>query len=104
MNFRTLNGNDLASFAANVNTLLAGAELSSIETNVRNSLAAAIGAKPDTLSAQAAAATIAEGERKAAVSAKKTTRSELIALMGQVRDALKAGLAAKEEYDLCGFD
>jgi hypothetical protein len=47
---------------------------------------------------------IAEDERKESVSSKNDTRFQLIALMSQVRDALKAGLAPKKEYDLCGFD
>jgi len=71
---------------------------------VRTDLAAAIGTLPATLATQTAESTIAEDERKASVSSKNDTRFQLIALMSQVRDALKAGLAPKKEYDLCGFD
>jgi len=104
MNFRLLTENDLADFAANVAALLAGTELVSIDPAVRTDLAAAIGTLPTTLATQTAASAVAEDERKASVSSKNDTRFQLIALMSQVRDALKAGLAPKKEYDLCGFD
>jgi hypothetical protein len=104
MNFRTLNENDLSDFAANVHALLGRTELTAIDSNVRTDLANSIGTLPETLSEQTAAATVAEGERKAAVSARNATRTQIRALMAQVRDALKAGLAEKNQYDLCGFD
>lgn len=104
MNFRTINENDLADFAKNISDLLAGIELTAIDSNVRTDLVTAIGTLPATLATQAAAATVAEGERKAAVSARNATRTQMWALMAQVRDALKAGLASKRQYDLCGFD
>lgn len=47
---------------------------------------------------------MAESERNSAVSMKNGTRNQLITLLVQVRDNLKAGLAKKEQYDLCGFD
>lgn len=104
MNFRAISENDLADFAANVALLLAGAELVSIDDRVRAALATAIGALPATLATQAADAAITEGARKACVSERNATRKQIRVLMGQVRDALKAGLAPKKEYDLCGFD
>lgn len=104
MNFRAISENDLADFAANVALLLAGTELVSIDDRVRTALATAIGALPATLATQAADAAIAEGARKARVSERNATRKQIRVLMGQVRDALKAGLAPKKEYDLCGFD
>lgn len=104
MNFRTLSENDLSDFAANVSTLLGGSELEAIDPNVRADLTRAIGTLPSELSTQTAAATAAEGERKAAVSARNATRGQIRALMAQVRDALRAGLAPKKQYDLCGFD
>ena len=104
MNFRVLPGSELADFAANVAMLLSGPELASIDERVREGLKTAIGALPTTLRDQAAAAAVAEGERKAAVSSRDSTRKQIRALMTQVRDALKAGLAPKKEYDLCGFD
>jgi hypothetical protein len=104
MNFRTLSENNLSDFAANVAAVLAGTELASIDVAVRTDLAAAIGTKPASLATQTAAAAVADAEKKAAVSTKNSTRNEIIALMSQVRDALKAGLAPKKEYDLCGFD
>jgi hypothetical protein len=104
MNFRLISENDLADFAANVATLLAGTDLPSIDPAVRTDLATAIGTLPTTLATQTAESAIAEDERKASVSSKNDTRFQLIALMSQVRDALKAGLAPKKQYDLCGFD
>lgn len=104
MNFRRLNEQQLADFAANVSTLLGGASLPSIDPAVRTDLVAAIGTKPADLATQAASAAVAETTRKAAVSTKNKTRTDVVALMSQVRDALKAGLGPKTEYDLCGFD
>lgn len=104
MDYRRLTDNDLADFATNVVLLLGGTQLAGINTVVRTSLAAAIGTLPDDLDAQTAAAAVAEGARKAAVSSKKATRQQIIAFMSQVKNALLAGLAPKEQYDLCGFD
>ena len=63
-----------------------------------------IGGLPVTLADQAAQVAIIEGERKGAVSARNATRSQIWVLMSRVRDALKAGVAPKKQYDLCGFD
>jgi hypothetical protein len=104
MNFRTLGENDLADFAENVKTLLGGTDLAAIDPNVRADLESAIGTLPATLDAQTGDAFIKEDERKAAISSRNVTRGQVIALMSQVRDALRAGLAPKKEYDLCGFD
>lgn len=104
MDFRTLKDNDLSDFAANVAFLLTGTALPSIDTTMRTALQTAIGTKPAVLAAQSASASVAEAERKAAVSAKNETKANVIDLMARVRDALKAGDATKEEYDLCGFD
>ncbi len=38
------------------------------------------------------------------MSTKNATREQLIAYMAQVKNALIAGLAPKDQYDLCGFD
>lgn len=38
------------------------------------------------------------------MSTKNATREQLIAFMSQVKNALLAGLAPKDQYDLCGFD
>jgi hypothetical protein len=104
MNFRILGDNDLSDFAANVYDQLRGAEITAIDPNVRNELVAAIGVLPGTLAMQTADAAVAEDSRKAAFSARNDTKFQLQALMSQVRDALKAGLAPKKQYDLCGFD
>lgn len=104
MNFRRLTDNDLADMAANVAVLLAGTELSAINAAFRASVAAAIGTLPEALEEQTAAASNAEGTRKAAVSTKNATRELLIAYLAQVKNALRAGVATKDQYDLCGFD
>lgn len=104
MNFRVLRENDLSDFAANLNALLGGNLLTSINSNVRADLVTAIGTKAADLASQTAAAVVAETERKAAVSTKNVTRAEILIVVSRIRDALKAGLAPKKEYDLCGFD
>ena len=104
MNFRTLSSEALSNFATNVATLLGGTELSAIDSNVRADLATAIGTLPDTLATKAADVATADGTNKAAVSSRNETRADVVALMSQVRKALGAGLAPKEQYDLCGFD
>lgn len=104
MNIRTLGDNDLSDFADNVSDQLTGPDIVAIDSNVRADLVTAIGTLPATLATQTATAAVAEGTRKAAVSSKNETRSQLIGLMSQVRDALRAGLATKKQYDICGFD
>lgn len=104
MNFRTLKDNDLSDFAANVVSILGGLTLSAIDPNVRTDLVTAIGTLPTTLATQTAAVLVAETERKAAISARRSTRAQIITLMSQVRNALKAGLAPEEQYDKCAFD
>ncbi len=104
MNFRTINENDLANFAENVNELLAGTELSAINDRVRIELVALIGGLPATLAEQTAEVAVIEGERKGAVSARNVTRAQLWLILARVRDALKSGAAPKKQYDLCGFD
>lgn len=104
MNYRRLTDNDLADFAGNVAALLAGTQLTSINTAVRTQMATAIGTLPADLGTQTAAAGVAEAERMAAVSLKNATREQLLAYMAQVKNLLLAGLAPKSQYDLCGFD
>ena len=104
MNFRAISENDLSDFASNVSTLLAGPELTAIDDRVRADLVTSIGTLPTDLSVQTAEVAVIEGERKAAVSARNVTRSQIWILMGRVRDALKSGVAPKRQYDLCGFD
>jgi hypothetical protein len=104
MNFRRLSDNDLADFASNVLALLGGTELSAIDTAVRTALTTAIGTLPDDFGQQVRDASNAEGTRMAAVSVKNDSRDQLLAFMSQVRNALLAGVAPKNQYDLCGFD
>jgi hypothetical protein len=104
MNYRRLSDGELINFATNVAAVLGGTTLSSVNAAVRTSLVAAIGSLPGDYNDQVMSATTAETARKSAVSTKNGTRERLIAVMTQVRDALRAGLAPTEHYDLCGFD
>ena len=104
MNFRSLPALGLADFADNVGTLLAGTQLAAIDSNVRTDLATAVGTLPDTLATQAANVETAKAAAKAAVSERNATIKQIYALMAQVRDALQAGIAPQEQYDLAGFE
>lgn len=102
--FRALDPNALADFAENVSTLLGGTELSAIDSNVRTDLLTAVGTLPATLATLAADQVIAFDAMKAATSVRDGVADEVIVLMGQVRDYLRAGKAPKDQWDLCGFD
>jgi hypothetical protein len=104
MDFRRLNKTQLADFAKNIKEILAGPELSAIDSNVKAGLLAALGTLPEILAEQAAEALIAEGLRKAAVSAKNGTRAVLTDLLVQIRNTLKATAAPKGQFVLCNFD
>lgn len=104
MNYRRLSDNDLADFAGNVLELLGTTKLSAIPTGTRTALESALGTLPADLDQQTQLAMATEGERKAAVSVKNTSRQQILELMSQVRNNLVAGLAPKEQFDFCGFD
>ena len=87
-----------------MNILPGGGEFSAIDANVRIELVQAFGALPTSLLDQTAQVAVIEGERKGVVSARNVTRSQIWVLTSRVRDALKAGVAPKRQYDLCGFD
>lgn len=103
MKIRELSDNDLADVATRVVTLLAGTELSAIESHVRANLIAAFGTLPADLSARTAAQADADSEKIAATSLKNFTRDEILVLLGRVSNALKLGLAPKEQFDLCSL-
>ena len=46
---------------------------------------------------------MAETTRKAAVRTKNASRDQLLSFLAQVKNALLAGLAPREQYDICGF-
>ena len=104
MDFRRLGDLDLAGFAGNVVAELGGAYLTSIDAAVKTSLTTSFGTLATTLETQALAATEAEDDRKAAVSAKRETRRQLIALLKKVRDTLVASSAPQKEWAKAGFD
>ena len=104
MNFRRLSSADLADFAANVATCLAGAELTAIDPLLRAELLAALGTLPTQLEDKTLAAVIAEDERRAAVAERNATRAEIRSVLARVRDSLGAGVAPRSQFVLCGFD
>ncbi|MEO7538665.1 MAG: fibronectin type III domain-containing protein [Pyrinomonadaceae bacterium] len=103
MNFRRMTEDDLAAMADNMVTMLAGAELSSININVRAQLIAALGTLPDALRAEVMLAMVHEDERMAAVTRRNAAKAKIEDWVSQVRDLLKGGLAPDEQYDLCGL-
>jgi hypothetical protein len=104
MDYRKLSQEALATFTRNIATLLGGTELAAIDSNVRSDLTTAIGTLPATLSTQVADVMTTEEWRKAKVSARNQTQQQIYALLTQVRNALKTGIAPREQFDLCGFD
>ena len=104
MDFRKLGDLDLAGFAVNVVAALGGAALPAIDAAVKTSLTAEFGTLPATLETQALAAAVAEDDRKAAVSAKREMRRQVIAMLKKVRDTLMASEAPEKEWVKAGFD
>jgi hypothetical protein len=104
MNFRKMDANATADFAENIATLLGGTELSAIDSNVRTDLLTAIGTLPASLATAAADAMVARDEAIAATSVRDEIKIELDTILGQVAANLRAGLAPKAQFDLCGFD
>ncbi len=104
MDFRKLGDLDLAGFAANVVSLLGGGGMAAVDAAVKTSLTAEFGTLPATLETQTLAATVAEDDRRAAVSAKRDTRRLVTALLKKVRDTLLASDAPEKEWVKAGFD
>ena len=104
MKLRSLTKHDLASFAENLVTLLAGTELSAIDSHVRADLVAAFGTMPATLATQTDAATVAEDVKRSANSDRNDTTALVQDVSARVRDALTAARAPKGQFDLAGFD
>src|SRR6202008_2966910 len=98
MNIRQLSDNDLADLATRVVGLLGGTELSAIESHVRAELVTVFGTLPADLAAQTAEAAEIDSERMAATSAKNMTRAQVIETLVRVQNALKAGLAPKDQF------
>lgn len=103
MTLDRMTDSQLADVAANIVALLGGTELDAIDTNVRADLVTAFGTLPAQLASQTAEATVREGEKLAAFSIKRSIRDEVLELTRRTRDALKAGRAPKEQFDLCNL-
>ena len=104
MDINRLTDTELADLTANLVDLLAGTELSAIESHVRAELVAAFGTKPADFAGEVSAAAIANDERQAATSTKDRSRAELEFVTRRTQYALKAGGAPKTQFDLARFD
>jgi hypothetical protein len=104
MNIRLKSENEVADLAANLATLLAGTALSAIDSHVRADLVTALGTKPADLIAQTAAAATVDQEKRSAFAAKDILFEEIVQWVGRVRDALRSGLAEKDQFLLAGLD
>lgn len=103
MDISKLSDSELADHVSNLVDLLGGTELAAIDSHVRADLVTAFGTLPADFISGISAAAVAEDERKAAVSAKDQTRTELIFLARRTHFALKAGAAPKKQFDLARF-
>ena len=104
MNITKLNDSELADLTANLVGLLAGSELTAIESHVRAELLAAFGTLPADFASELSAQAAASDQSQAATSAKDKTREDLVFLARRTLYALKSGAAPKEQYDLARFD
>ena len=104
MDISKLTDSELADFSSNLVTLLAGTELSAIESHVRAELIAAYGTKPADFEAEVETAAVKDDEKRAAFSTKDVTRGELIFLGQRALYALKLGVAPKSQFELARFD
>jgi hypothetical protein len=93
-----------ADFAENIATLLGGTELSAIDAGVRTDLLTLMGTLPAGLASAQADVLVKQDQAIAAVSARNDIQEILITVLGQVAAQLRAGLAPKEQFDLCGFN
>ena len=103
MNYRQMNAAATADFAENVATLLGGTELSAIDPAIRTDLLTLIGTLPADLAAAQADVVVQHDQAKASVSARDAIKYDLDTVLSQVAANLRAGLAPKEQFDLCGF-
>ena len=103
MNYRKMNAAATVDFAENVATLLGGTALSAIDPAVRTDLLTLMGTLPADLSAAQADVVVQEDQARASVSARDDLKLEIDTVLGQVAANLRAGLAPKEQFDLCGF-
>jgi hypothetical protein len=103
MNLRKMTETALADLAANVAVLLAGTELDAIEPALRTELISALGTLPADLDAETGKALVAETERMTFVSSRDAMYQATLTWMGRVRDALRSGLASKEQFAACGL-
>src|SRR5688572_15881614 len=103
MDYSQMNASATADFAENVATLLGGTALTAIDAAVRADLLTLIGTLPADLSAAQADVVVQYDQAVASVSARNDLKDDLDTVLGQVAANLRAGLAPKEQFDLCGF-
>jgi len=104
MNIDRLTDSEMADLAENVATLLGGTALSAIDAAVRTDLLTLIGTLPADLASLTADALVQDAQKQASTTTKDLTHQELLVVIRQVRDNLRAGRAPQDQYDLCGFD
>ncbi len=103
MYHRRLNANSTVDLAGNVAALLSGTELDSIDINVRNALLAEIGTLPDELASASLDMMVQYDRAIAATSVRNGIKQRLDVILSKVNANLRAGLAPKQQFDLCGF-
>ncbi len=103
MNIRQLSDSELADLASNLLTLLAGPDLPAIDSHVRAELITDLGTRPADLADQTAAASVVDQEKRSAFATKSATFDEIVTWVNRVRDALKLGLAPKDQFVLAGL-
>lgn len=103
MKLDKLSPTELAQFAINFLALLAGTELSAIESHVRAILIAAIGTLPDEVMTQDADAEASQLATNAKFALRNESTGKLLKALRQGRDSLSAGDAPGSQFELAGF-
>lgn len=103
MNFRQLSSRDLATFTANIETVLAGGDITSMRPDLRDLLLAELGELPSQLATLSEEVVAAEAARQAKVAERNEVRARVRLAVARVRNTLKASGASAAEYELCGF-
>ncbi len=98
-----MDSNATADFAANVAALLGGSELSALDPGFRATVLSALGTLPAELAAAQAKCVEARDQAIAATSARNAIKGQVDIIMSQVAAGLRAGLAPRSQFDLCGF-
>ncbi len=104
MNFRRINPGRLEGMAANLKTVLEGPQLDSLTPEIRAHVLANLGRLPEILREQNSAVSVAEAQRRHAVSERAGTVEMVQDVMASVKMMLRAVGAPDAHFELCGFD